>query len=108
MKYEANETMKFLGKQYPDKMINNEQYNQLKDIKAAYMDNHNFDITGMIIDAYILGYIMGKRNERDRRKKRAEKLRKECVDLIKEMPDEAIDYVIEQLETNNFRAERLR
>lgn len=68
MKYNSNETMRFLGKQYYNLMLTQEQYNQLQDIKKAGLEDNEFDLEMMLVDAYILGFINGKRSERRKRK----------------------------------------
>ena len=60
--------MRFLGKQYYNLMLTQEQYNQLKDIKKAGLEDNEFDLEMMLADAYILGFINGKRSERRKRK----------------------------------------
>ena len=68
MKYNSSETMRFLGKQYYDLMLTQEQYNQLQDIKKARLEDNEFNLEMMLADAYILGFINGKRSERRKRK----------------------------------------
>jgi len=68
MKYNSSETMRFLGKQYYNLMLTQEQYNQLQDIKKAGLEDNEFNLEMMLADAYILGFINGKRSERRKRK----------------------------------------
>ena len=68
MKYNSSETMRFLGKQYYNLMLTQEQYNQLQDIKKAGLEDNEFNLELMLADAYILGFINGKRSERRKRK----------------------------------------
>ena len=68
MKYNSSETMRFLGKQYYNLMLTQEQYNQLQDIKKAGLEDNEFNLEMMLADAYILGFINGKRCERKRKK----------------------------------------
>lgn len=70
MKYNQNETMIFLGKQYYNLMLTQEQYNQLIDIKNDGLSDNEFNLEMMLADAYILGFINGKRAERGRKVKR--------------------------------------
>lgn len=67
MKYNSSETMRFLGKQYYNLMLTKEQFEQLQDIKKASLQDNRFDIDMMLADAYILGYINGKRCERKKK-----------------------------------------
>lgn len=60
--------MRFLGKQYYNLMLTQEQYNQLQDIKKAGLEDNEFNLEMMLADAYILGFINGKRCERKRKK----------------------------------------
>ena len=62
--------MIFLGKQYYNLMLIQEQYNQLIDIKNAGLSDNEFNLEMMLADAYILGFINGKRAERGRNVKR--------------------------------------
>ena len=57
MKYNSSETMRFLGKQYYNLMLTQEQYNQLQDIKKAGLEDNEFNLEMMLADAYILGFI---------------------------------------------------
>lgn len=66
--YQYNETMQFLGKQFYMAKCNKEYYRKLKDIPAAYLEAKRFDLTSMLLDAFILGHIAGQRAERARRK----------------------------------------
>ena len=68
MKYNSNETMRFLGMQYYNLMLTQEQYNQLQEIKNASLKDNEFNLDMMLADAYILGFINGKRSERAKRK----------------------------------------
>ena len=68
MKYNSSETMRFLGKQYYNLMLTQEQYNQLQDIKKAGLEDNELNLEMMLADAYILGFINGKRSERRKRK----------------------------------------
>lgn len=69
MKYNSNETMCFLGKQYYNLMLTQEQYKHLQDIKKAGLEDNEFNLDMMLADAYILGYINGKRGERRKKRK---------------------------------------
>lgn len=62
--------MIFLGKQYYNLMLTQEQYNQLIDIKNAGLSDNEFNLEMMLADAYILGFINGKRAERGRNVKK--------------------------------------
>ena len=66
--YQYNETMQFLGKQYPMVLCNKEYDRQLKDISAAYLEAKRFDLDSILLDAFMLGHIAGQRAERARRK----------------------------------------
>lgn len=68
MKYNSSETMRFLGNQYYNLMLTQEQYKQLQDIKKAGLEDDEFNLEMMLADAYILGFINGKRSERRKRK----------------------------------------
>lgn len=65
--YDANETMKFIGKQYFARIIGDDTFRQLDDI----LDAHFMDSSARmaVLDAYALGFIYGKRNERAKGKK---------------------------------------
>lgn len=61
--------MRFLGNQYYNSMLKKEDYNQLQDIKRAGLEDREFNLDMMLADAYILGFINGKRSERRKRKR---------------------------------------
>lgn len=69
--YDANETMKMLGKQYPCKLlceggIAAEDFENMLD---AYRKEETYTRFEIAMNAFMLGYIYGKRAERERRKK---------------------------------------
>lgn len=67
-RYEANETMRFLGHQYLSRMMGQNEFLQLKDILEA----HGLHLTRYYeaaADAYILGFVNGQRSERARKRK---------------------------------------
>lgn len=68
--YEMNETMKLLGEQYYSEIFKGgsperEAYN---DMVNAYRENGNTHYADVAMDAFVLGYIYGKRAERARRR----------------------------------------
>ena len=65
--YRTNDTMQFLGKQFSMNMCDQAYYNQLKDILAGHTKAQRFDIMGMLLDAFVLGFIAGQRRERARK-----------------------------------------
>ncbi len=68
--YEMNETMKLLGNQYylevlKDGSPEREAYN---DMMNAHRENGHVHCGDVAMDAFVLGYIYGKRAERARRR----------------------------------------
>ena len=68
--YEMNDTMKLLGEQYyleilKDGSPESEAYN---DMMNAYRENGYVHHADVAMDAFVLGYIYGKRAERARRR----------------------------------------
>lgn len=68
--YEMNKTMKLLGEQcyfeiLKDSSPEREAYN---DMMNAYRENGNTHYADVAMDAFVLGYIYGKRAERARRR----------------------------------------
>ncbi len=63
--YRKNETMKLLGKQTCEALFSDEAKRQIHDIAAAR--NTRFDYNAAM-DIFVLGYIYGKKRERDRRR----------------------------------------
>ena len=68
--YEMNDTMKLLGEQYTFELLKEgsperEAYN---DMMNAYRENGYVHYADVAMDAFVLGYIYGKRAERARRR----------------------------------------
>lgn len=72
MVYRANATMEFLSKQDIDRVMNQEQYEQLQEVKDAFLKELDLkcNLNLMLTEAYTLGFIMGKRDERARKRGR--------------------------------------
>ena len=70
--YDANKTMKMLGNTRPLEIIGKGQVaeDDFKNLMSAYRDVKAYpNYFEVAIDAFMLGYIYGKRAERTRRKK---------------------------------------
>lgn len=66
--YQANDTMRILGKQTAGE-ITPECFERIKDVKRAHMKIiQDFDINWMLIDVFILGVMRGKQIERARKR----------------------------------------
>ena len=74
MRFNANETMKLIGRQKIGLLLKEEVHQGLKDVVAAnkpdYMMESDIDLAQ---DAFLLGYMMGKRSERRKHKGREER-----------------------------------
>lgn len=64
--YEKNETMLLLGQQKYEKIITEQAEKQIKEIREARCFAMTADTA---IDIYIIGFINGKRKERERKSK---------------------------------------
>lgn len=59
--YNANETMKLIGKQSADKILTKEA---LKGISEIVKANKEYNANHYLIDAYILGFIEGEKRKK--------------------------------------------
>lgn len=66
--YEANKTMKLLGKQNYTKICPPEIHSEVCKIVTANVDAGR-DFNMMIADIFVYGYIMGQKAERQKKKK---------------------------------------
>lgn len=68
--YNANSTMKMLGKQCSIPLIEKEGIagNDFQDVLSAHEANGTSDYFSIAMDAFMLGYIYGKRAERARKR----------------------------------------
>ena len=66
--YDTNETMKMLGCQYYLNIFKNEKRDAFNDMMNAYRAKGNIHYVDIAMDAFMLGYIYGKREERKKRK----------------------------------------
>lgn len=66
-RYEKNEVMKLLGKQYLNLIVKQEDVTAIEDIWSANLDCKG-RMLDVLIDVFIYGYIQGKRAERQKKK----------------------------------------
>lgn len=71
--YEANETMRLIGKQNYADILPVEEIKNVWDIVDASLKSDRPDLTFMYFDLVVYGYLLGKKAERKRRKKRGAK-----------------------------------
>lgn len=71
----GSKTMAILGGQYPTKLITPEIFQQLQEIYEANLIGRGNDVTMLMTDVYMWGYVNGVHGERARRagKKRTHK-----------------------------------
>ena len=73
MLYEQGKTMQLLGKQYYNTMCDSQIYKELLEVAAAHIKEYKVileeqTLVQALLDAYILGFIYGKRAERAKKK----------------------------------------
>lgn len=70
MLYDANKTMKLLGQQFYYQIIKDERKDAFNDMMNAHRSEGHIHYFDLAMDAFMLGYIYGKRADRARRKQR--------------------------------------
>lgn len=70
MLYDANETMKLLGKQFYYQILNDERKDAFNDMMNAHRTEGRIHYFDLAMDAFMLGYIYGKRVERARKRRK--------------------------------------
>ena len=66
--YDTNETSQMLGRQSYMKIMTEESEKDFKNMRESHRKKKNLDYCDISVDAFMLGYIYGKRAERARRK----------------------------------------
>lgn len=72
--HKENKTAEFIGKQNIAKIIKREDYEQIKDLyisKGFLPELFHGSVESLMTDAFLLGYIKGKRVERSRKNKKS-------------------------------------
>lgn len=70
-KYDYNDTMKLIGKQYFNTILDNDIYNEIMSIVEANLTSDHPEMKMMYVDIFVYGYLIGKH---DARTKKARKI----------------------------------